>query len=76
MDTDLFMKRWILLMKYCEVKTKKQGYLVFLETHLIRRNFADIADPGSFFHIYFLHGPATGKLFGAIVNFYRYFMVL
>ena len=31
MDTDLFMKRWILLMKYCEVKTKKQIYLVFLD---------------------------------------------
>ena len=31
---DLFMKRWILLMKYCEVKTKKQIFLVFLKAHL------------------------------------------
>jgi hypothetical protein len=30
MDTDLFMKRWILLMKSGEVKTLKQNYLVFL----------------------------------------------
>ncbi len=29
-DIDLFMKRWILLMKSGEVKTQKQNYLVFL----------------------------------------------
>jgi hypothetical protein len=27
---DLFMKRWILLVKSGEVKTQKQNYLVFL----------------------------------------------
>ncbi len=29
-DLDLFMKRWILLMKSGEVKTQKKNYLVFL----------------------------------------------
>ncbi len=33
-DIDLFMKRWILLMKYDEVKTQKQNYLVFLRNGL------------------------------------------
>jgi len=28
----LIMNRWILLMKYDEVKTQKQNYLVFSET--------------------------------------------
>jgi hypothetical protein len=40
-DIDLFMKRWILLMKSAEVKTQKQNYLVFLvfvRKRLLSRN--------------------------------------
>jgi len=40
-DIDLFMKRWILLMKSSEVKTQKQNYLVFLvfvRKRLLSRN--------------------------------------
>jgi hypothetical protein len=40
-DTDLFMKRWILLMKSDEVKTLTQNYLAFYPTAHIRLNFPD-----------------------------------
>ena len=76
MDTDLFMKRWILLMKYCEVKTKKQGYPVFLETHLSVGTLLILPIPALFFiFISFMVLPQANYS-GTIVNFYRYFMVL
>jgi hypothetical protein len=31
----LFMKRWILLVKYGEVKTQKQNYIVFIRNCLL-----------------------------------------
>ncbi|MDN5943035.1 MAG: hypothetical protein L0H94_14235 [Nitrospira sp.] len=42
------MKRWILLMKSCEVKAKKQIYLVFSQIAPARRNFTGIIGPSSF----------------------------
>ena len=52
-DIDLFMKRWILLMKYDEVKTQKQNYLVFLRNCLSAEIFlvSSLARP-SLFHTY------------------------
>ena len=41
MDTDLFMKRSILLMKSDEVKTLTQNNLAFYPTAPIRLNFPD-----------------------------------
>jgi hypothetical protein len=38
-DIDLFMKRWILLMKSAEVKTQKQNYLVFMRNCLSAGTF-------------------------------------
>jgi len=45
-DTGLIMNRWILLVKYDEVKTKKQNYLVFHQKMPIRRNFPGAILPG------------------------------
>jgi len=50
-DTILFRKRSILLMKSGEVKTKKQNYLAFSPTLPIRRNFPDAILPGPLFFI-------------------------
>ena len=47
--TDLFMKRWILLMKSDEVKTLTQNYLAFYPTAPIRLNFPDSILPGPLF---------------------------
>jgi hypothetical protein len=58
------MKRWILLMKYCEVKTKKQIFLVFLKAHLSIGTLLTPPVLALFFHILFvLHSPGTGKSF-------------
>jgi hypothetical protein len=51
-DTDLFMNRWILLMKSGEVKTLKQNYLVFYTTPPIRLNFPGATPPGPLFFIF------------------------
>jgi hypothetical protein len=52
MDTDLFMKRWILLMKSGEVKTLKQNYLVFLFDPPIRLNVPGTTPPGPLYFLF------------------------
>ena len=46
------MKRWILLMKYDEVKTQKQNYLVFFPKLLFRRNFPEAILPSPLFFVF------------------------
>jgi len=48
-NIDLFMKRWILLMKYDEVKTQKQNYFVFLRNCLSAEIFLVPARPDPLF---------------------------
>jgi hypothetical protein len=43
------MNRWILLMKYDEVKAQKQNYLVFHQKVSLRRNFPGAILQGSLF---------------------------
>jgi hypothetical protein len=53
-DTALFRKRWILLMKSGDVKTQNQNYLVFLSDTPIRRNFPDAILLSFLFHTHFI----------------------
>ena len=76
MDTDLFMKRWILLMKYCEVKTKKQIYLVFLRSHLLVGILPASSAPALLFVLYFLIAHTLIKHPHVFIGFYSDFMTL